>query len=494
MVAGRMQKSIFTRYFTVCASLVFISITILGALFLVFASQYFKEDKFNFLKSNVEQAAMLARMDYEEDGDFDVSELESYYQALSSTGGATFILADHQGRVLFSTYNNGNIRFNQQIDQSILNKLHSNGKYSEMGKLGDFYKEQYYTVATQVETKRNTHIAYVFASMHASQQLQIFLNEMLKIFLFSSISVLFLTFIIVYFVTLQMVKPLRQMAIAAQKFGKGELHTRLEVTSSDEMGQLAMALNNMAQSLSSQEIMRRSFIANISHELKTPMTSIAGFVDGILDGTIPPEKQKYYLQIVSDETKRLSRLVRSMLNLSRIEAGEMKINKTKINIVDIICQTVFSFEQQIEKKNLTICGLDHEKVIIEADADLMHQVIYNLTENAVKFADEGGYIEFSIHTMGDETYVSVKNSGAGLSKSEMSNVFERFYKTDKSRGLDKNGVGLGLYIVRSIVNLHGGEITVNSIEGEYVEFVFSVPTNNRQITTQNKPQGKFKKS
>lgn len=485
-----MQKSIFVRYFTVCASLVFVSITILGALFLVFASQYFKEDKFKFLESNVEQAAMLARMDYEEDNAFDIPQLESYYHALSTTRDAIFFMTDQDGHVIFCTEGENCPHYKSQIPQSVLSNLRTSGKYSEMGKLGDFYKEHYYTVATQVSTKRNTHIAYVFTSMHASKQLQTFLNEMLKMFLISSISVLCLTFIIVYFVTLQMVKPLRQMSLAAQKFGKGELNTRLDVSTYDEMGQLAMALNNMAQSLSSQEIMRRSFIANISHELKTPMTSISGFVDGILDGTIPPEKQKYYLQIVSDETKRLSRLVRTMLNLSRIEAGEMKINKSKINIVDTICQTVFSFEQQIEKKHLTIKGLDHEKVMIEADADLMHQVIYNLTENAVKFVDEGGYLEFSIHTIGEETFISVKNSGAGISKAEMNKVFERFYKTDKSRGLDKNGVGLGLYIVRSIINLHGGDITVNSIEGEYVEFVFSVPAKNPPTTMQSK----FKKS
>ncbi|WMJ23809.1 HAMP domain-containing sensor histidine kinase [Paludicola sp. MB14-C6] len=489
-----MQKSIFVRYFTVCASLVFISITILGALFLVFASRYFKEDKFKFLQSHVEQAAIIARFDLEEDGDLDVAKLQNTFRALSLTVDATIFMTDAQGHVMFCTEQGNCPHKDKQIPQSVLSTLSSDGKYSEMGKMGDFYSRHYYTVATQVSTRTNTRVAYVFTSMHASKQLQTFLNEMLKMFLFSSVAVLFLTFIIVYFVTLQMVKPLRQMSLAAQKFGKGELNTRLEVSSYDEMGQLAMALNNMAQSLSTQEIMRRSFIANISHELKTPMTSISGFVDGILDGTIPPEKQKYYLQIVSDETKRLSRLVKTMLNLSRIEAGEMKINKSRINIVDTICQTVFSFEQQIDKKHLTIKGLDHEKVMIEADPDLMHQVVYNLTENAVKFVDEGGFLEFSIYEIGDNTFVSVKNSGVGLTKEEMNKVFERFYKTDKSRGLDKNGVGLGLYIVRSIVNLHGGDITVNSVEGEYVEFVFSVPSKVPPKNPTTALQNKFKKS
>lgn len=164
----------------------------------------------------------------------------------------------------------------------------------------------------------------------------------------------------------------------------------------------------------------------------------------------------------------------------------MQIKTERINIVDIICQTVFSFEQQIEKKNLSINGLDHEKVMVEADSDLIHQVVYNLTENAVKFVNEGGYIDFSFKPELGKVYVSIKNSGEGLSKEEIPKIFDRFYKTDKSRGLDKNGVGLGLYIVRSIVNLHGGDIIVRSVQGEYSEFVFTLPI--------AKDKGKFKKS
>ena len=237
-----------------------------------------------------------------------------------------------------------------------------------------------------------------------------------------------------------------------------------------------MAFNNMAKSLSNLEAMRRSFVANVSHELRTPMTSIAGFIDGILDGTIAPEKQTHYLHIVSEEVKRLSRLVRSMLNLSRIEAGELKVQTTQFNVLEVICETVFSFEQGINSKHLDIRGLDTEKIMVEADPDLIHQVVYNLIENAVKFVNDGGYLEFNFNVDGRMTYVGIRNSGEGLSKEEIPKVFDRFYKTDRSRGMDKNGVGLGLYLVRSIINLHGGDIIVKSSPGEYTEFVFSIPT------------------
>lgn len=474
----------------VCSVLIIASTTILGALFLVFASQYFNEDKYKLLKSNVDRASLIAQQNYEENNALDIYELTRVYSAMAQTIDATFFITDENGETILCTEKAPCNHTTYTISKDIMKPLKKDGKYTEMGRLGGMYPDHYYTVASPIVTSNGQVIAYVFSSTYASEQLQRFLNEMLKMFLISAVAVLILAFIIIYFVTLQMVKPLRQMSIAAQKFGRGEFDTRLEINSYDETGQLAMALNNMAQSLSSLENMRRSFTANVSHELKTPMTSIAGFIDGILDGTIPPEKHKYYLQIVSDEVKRLSRLVKTMLNLARIEAGEMEIKREKINIVDTICQTVFTFEQQIDKKRINIIGLDHEKVLVEADSDLIHQVVYNLTENAVKFVNDGGYIEFGFKTEGSKTYVSVKNSGAGLSKEEIPKIFDRFYKSDKSRGLDKNGVGLGLYIVRSIVNLHGGDIIVRSVEGEYSEFVFSISA----VKPPSIIQSKFKKS
>lgn len=468
-----MQKSIFSKYFTVCAALIIVSITILGAVFLVFASQYFKTDKLELMRRNAEHTAELAKEQWDEAGAMDTRILQLYLDSMADAIEADFFLTDENGATIYCTELSPCAHTDQNVPQSVMDMLAENGTYAEMGKLGGLYAERYYTVAVPIDAQSGT--AYVFVSAHTASQQQSFLNEMVKMFLISAAAVLILTSIVVYFVTIQLVKPLRQMADAAKRFGRGEFDTRLEVTSYDEMGQLAMALNNMAQSLSTTESARRSFTANISHELKTPMTTISGFVDGILDGTIPPEQERHYLQIVSGETKRLSRLVRTMLNLSRIEAGEMEINRSKFNIVETVCQAVFLFETQIEEKHLDVRGLDHDKMMVEADPDLIHQVVYNLIENAVKFVNEGGYLEFGFSSDAKNSYISVKNSGEGLSKEEIPKIFDRFYKTDRSRGLDKNGVGLGLYIVRSIVSLHGGEIIVRSNEGEFVEFVFSLP-------------------
>ena len=452
-----MQKSIFSKYFTVCATLIIASITVLGAVFLIFASQYFKTDRLNLMRRNAEHAAEFAQKQWSVSGSLDTDVLQLYLGSMADTIDADFFITDENGVTIYCTELALCAHTDKSISPDIMRTLRQSGSYAEMGKLGGMYGERYYTVAVPVGAEGDT--AYVFVSAHASSQQQSFLNEMIKMFLISAATVLIITSIAV---------------------------TRLEVTSYDEMGQLAMALNNMAQSLSTTENARRSFTANVSHELKTPMTTISGFVDGILDGTIPPEQERHYLTIVSGETKRMSRLVRTMLNLSRIEAGEMEIKHSKFNIVETICQALFLFETQIEEKNLDVRGLDHDKVMVDADPDLVHQVVYNLIENAVKFVNEGGYLEFGFSSDVKNTYISVKNSGAGLSKEEIPKIFDRFYKTDRSRGLDKNGVGLGLYIVRSIVSLHGGEIIVRSNEGEFVEFVFSLP--------HSRSSAKFKKS
>ena len=469
-----MKKSIFAKYFTMCATFVLVSITFLGAVLMIFASQYFKDEKYRLLQANAEKALSATYNTYNAaTNEISATELLPVFRLLASTTESNFFLTDKNGKTLFCSEGSSCNHTTYTIPKKILD-IAAEGSYKELGRLGGVNKERYFTVGLPMVNADGTVIGYVFGTTN-SNALNQFLMELLKMFFVSSIAVLILAFVVAYFVTLKMVQPLKKMSAVAQQYGRGDFSTRLEIESCDEVGQLAMTLNNMAQSLSVSESMRRSFVANVSHELKTPMTSIGGFIDGILDGTIPKSEEKKYLRIVSDEVKRLSRLVRSMLNLSRIETGEAKVAIRQFNIVELACQTVFNFEKAINDKNIDIRGLDHERVMVEADEDLIHQVLYNLTDNAVKFVNEGGYIQFDYSSDNNNVYISVKNSGQGLSKDEITKVFDRFYKTDRSRGLDKNGVGLGLYIVRTIVNLHGGDIIVKSVEGEYCEFVFSIP-------------------
>lgn len=470
------QKSLFSRYYSMCMSMILATIATLGLVLLAFVSRHFETDKFGLLARNVEQAVSLTMADLEANDYRYVTSgtVLGGYTILGTAIDADIFLVDTTGKTLLCTELGrcGHTQF--YVDPEIMQKV-LRGDYHEVGKLGKIYNDRMYTVGRPLITANGEVAGAVFASTSASV-LTDFLWDILKMFTLSALAVALAAFLVIYYVTGRMVKPLQEMVTATEQFAKGDFSVRVPVEGFDEIGKLAMAFNNMVSSLTTLESTRRSFVANVSHELKTPMTTIGGFIDGILDGTIPPEKERQYLSIVSTEVKRLSRLVRSMLDVAKIEAGEMQITLAPVDITDVVMRTVFTFEKAIEEKELEVRGLDSARMMVLADVDLIHQVIYNLTDNAVKFVNHGGYLEFSYETQGDMAYIGVKNSGEGIGKEEITHIFDRFYKTDKSRSLDKNGVGLGLHIVRSIVNLHGGEIMVRSAEGEYCEFIFTLKT------------------
>lgn len=240
--------------------------------------------------------------------------------------------------------------------------------------------------------------------------------------------------------------------------------------------EIADYVNTVAADVAKSEETSKTFIANVSHELRTPITTVGGFVDGILDGTIPKSRQNEYLVLVSKEIKRLRILISSMLNMSRFETGTLRPNFRDVNLTDIVIQTVLMFEKKIEDKNLEVEGLGSERMTAEVDSDLIQQVIYNLVENAVKFINTGGTLSFRFeHSFTGNCIIGIKNTGEGLKNDEISQVFDRFYKTDSSRGKDTTGLGLGLAISRKIVHLHHGHIVVKSVYGEYTEFLIQIP-------------------
>lgn len=490
-----MKKSLFAKYFTVCISIIIVSIIFLGGMMLICASQYFQEEQYNTLKVNLQRATMAVEQNYinavEDDNDqthytIDVASSLSIYNMLAGIIDADFFMTDTSGKTIMCTEDTLCQHTSPYtVPSEIRGMIDQKGIYKETGTFQGLYSSNHYTVGIPVQNDDVT-IGYLFASS-SSSNLQVFLKEIFNMFILSSGVVLFLAFVIIFLVTSQLVKPLKDMSYAAQQYGKGDFSPRISIERDDEIGQLAQTLNTMAYDLSLIENSRRSFTANVSHELKTPMTSIGGFIDGILDGTIPESQHKKYLRIVSDEVARLSRLVRSMLNLSKIEAGEMKLECKPFNALNVIAQTLFNFENAINEKNLEIRGLDVDDIWVEADEDLIHQVIYNLMDNAIKFVNQNGYIEFGFRNIASRTEITIRNSGEGLAPDEMNKVFDRFYKTDKSRGLDKNGVGLGLNIVKTIINLHDGDIVVRSKKGEYTEFSITLKTGKPPVKPRRSP-------
>ena len=269
--------------------------------------------------------------------------------------------------------------------------------------------------------------------------------------------------------------PLQRIFEATEHYAKGDFSVRLPVKGHDEFAALTQALNDMAQSVSDLEKTRASFIANISHDLRTPMTTISGFVQNILEGDIPPEQEDHYLKIVLDETHRLSRLVGELLEMSRLDAGERHFTMAPFDLAELGRITLFSFEKRIEDKKIRVELSVPDHLFANGDSDAIHQVIYNLCDNAIKFTPESGLLRVKVEKGGQKAFFSIYNSGEGIPPEELPHLFERFYKTDRSRGLDKTGTGLGLFIAKSVISAHKEEIWVSSEYGSFCEFVFTLP-------------------
>lgn len=272
-------------------------------------------------------------------------------------------------------------------------------------------------------------------------------------------------------------KPLEQMMRIAQQCAKGNYTEHLNPGGFEEPSYEAMAysINELAYAAENAENQRKQFVSNVSHELRTPMTIISGYVDGMLDGTVPKNKRGQYLSIVSQEMQRLKILISSMLNLTKFDNGTIQIHYQLFPIQDLVFRTILMFESRLEKRHITLVGLDSDPVQVWGDPDLIGQVIYNLFENAVKFVNTGGTITFTFTEESENTILAIRNTGAGISKEELPKIFERFYKSDDSRSHDKTGLGIGLDITKHIIRLHKAQIFVSSEEGKYTEFSIHLP-------------------
>lgn len=271
-----------------------------------------------------------------------------------------------------------------------------------------------------------------------------------------------------------LIKPLSEINNAAKKFAKGEVEQRVYIDSEDEIGELAESFNIMAESLEKVDAVRREFISNVSHELRSPITSIKGFITGIIDGVIPKDKENYYLNIVNDEIGRLSRLVSDLLDISSMESGKFKLNIIEMDINEIITVCILNLEGKIEarKRKVEVIFNDNHEYCL-GDRDRIIQVVTNIIENAIKYGDEGGKIEVETYAKGDLVYVSIFNNGPIIPKEDMNKIWERFYKMDKSR-TNKVSMGLGLPIVRLILTQHKQDIWVNNIDDKGVKFTFTL--------------------
>ena len=472
------MRSTFSRIFFPAALLLLIALLLVGISFQLLVKNYLVTQAYEELENDGSAIASLAAA-YYADGSLSTRSFFDNLNFASRVSEADAVIFDSSGKlVLCSDAPFGCEHQGWSINQDYIRRVISSGTARHTGVFSGLYNETRFVVSVPItEAKTGKAVGIVLVSKAMSTTLQI-LDKLSDMYLFVSLMAVVAIMILMSVFAKRHSMPLREMAQAASAFGHGELSARVSLKNSytEEVEELALAFNNMASSLEKSEYQRREFVANVSHELKTPMTTISGYIDGILDGTIPESKHRHYLQVVSDETKRLNRLVRSMLDISRLQeqGGIPDEKKTRFDLEECAGMVLITFEQNILKKNCNVeVDMPEHPVFTVANQDYITQVIYNLLDNAVKFCPEGGSLGLRIREGGTKAYISIFNEGETIPPEELPLVFDRFHKTDKSRA-QKDGWGLGLYIVKTIVCSHGENISVTSMDGK-TEFTFTLP-------------------
>ncbi len=452
---------------------------LLGAALRYFVREQWKEDAFAQLDSNARVLSDMASAYYAESG-LNNMLFGINLDLTAEVSNMDTVVCDEKGRILLcSDSPTGCQHRGIAISEDYVNRIISADGILDTALFKGLYEENRYVAARPVYSRQTggvVGLVIVSIPVTAGDGL---LHTVTNGFVLTTAVVLLFTMLALRYLGQRHEHPLREMAKTAAAFGHGDLDARVHLTGRypEEVEELALSINNMADSLQKSEYSRQEFVANVSHELKTPMTTISGYVDGVLDGTIPPAMERKYLQIVSDETKRLSRLVRSMLDISQLQ-GEGGIPDEKMNRFDVaecVGQTLIVFEQKILQKKLRVdVDMPEYPMYTIANQDYISQVIYNLLDNAVKFCPEGGLLTLRITEGTTKLYVTVGNEGETIPEEELSLLFDRFHKIDKSRNLNSDGWGLGLYIVKTIIGLHGEDISVTSVDG-HTAFTFSLP-------------------
>ncbi len=470
------MKSIYLRNFVAIAALVSICFLVIALSFVGIGRQYMiSEFSKNMERSAAEVAHTTAAVAQSDELDSWV--LRMNVCSVASAGGNQIFLTDPEGQVLCCSDRDPRCEhIGMMIPQTILEQTEE-GSLPRRSDLGGLFKTRRYVAARPIFSAGEGLLGYVFVSNQAGNMLGAW-----STFLTAASGIAVVVFGIALGVTMvytrHMARPLDEMAAASRKFARGDFSVRVKQTEdpTDEMGALIESFNKMADSLEKAEERRSEFIANISHELRTPMTTISGFADGILDGTIPKDQEEKYLRSISGETKRLSRMVREMLDVSQMRSrASDPAKRTVFDLTELILQTMLSFENRATKKSLDVDPqLPENHILVRADRDGITQVIYNLIDNAVKFAEKGSCITIRLYKDDGKAYVSVKDKGETIPPDDLPFIFDRFHKSDRSRSLDKSGVGLGLYLVKTIINSHDEDIAVKSEDG-VTEFVFTLP-------------------
>ena len=475
-------QGLYWRQMFITVGMVLLTLMLLGASFGSLSYNYARSQKSGEIRTKAVVMSQLS-VNYLESGRFltieelkndrDFRQLASFAATVSDVH---FMICDREGHVLLST-DKDLTGMTVTMPAKMTREIMEQGETSARDDLGGLYENKRFVVGVPAVNPTSGEVVGEVFAVSTSASLDAMWQGFVGLFFMTALVVLMISFMASSVTTMRQIQPIREMAAATRQYAEGNFDIRMnDYGRDDEIGELAASFNNMAESLQQTERQRREFIANISHELKTPMTTIAGYTDGILDGTIPPENERQYLQIISNESRRLSRMVRRMLDVSQLQVMDPLRGGNHFDICESMRRVLISMEKKINDRHLDVdADIPEEPILVLGDNDMITQVIYNLLENAAKFAREGSTLYLGVTTIDGKARVTVRNVGDTIPAEELPLLFERFHKSDKSRSEDKDGVGLGLYIVKTILEQHRETIRVTSENG-VTAFTFSLTT------------------
>ncbi len=384
---------------------------------------------------------------------------------------ASLWFVDRQGNMIQSSSYNGETAPRQVED---FDPAEAGGSQYLTGSYHGYFDQEMITVIAPVVSGYSTS-GYLL--IHKSMDDILSLRDIMMRAAFITLAVIFvLSFIILLAFHFIVYRPLRIITDAATQYASGNLDYEIPIHSEDEMGYLSASLNYMSSQLKDMENYQKKFVANVSHDFRSPLTSIKGYVEAIADGTIPPEEQDKYLNIILFETERLTDLTEDLLTLGEFDSDTMILDRQSFDIHEMIKNVAASFEGICTQRRISIeLVLATAHLNVYADERKIQQVLYNLLDNAIKFSDDDSVVTIETTERGEKVSISVKDNGAGIARSDLNKIWDRFHKTDASRGRDKKGTGLGLAIVKEAIQAHGENINVISTEGVGTEFVFTLP-------------------
>ncbi|NLB82504.1 MAG: HAMP domain-containing protein, partial [Clostridiaceae bacterium] len=448
-----MKKSIFAPLMWLSITIIIVSACIMGCVHIVLIDKYIISSKTNALLQNAERISELTAS---LSTNFSL-QLQRFYglniDLIAQSTQSHIIVTDIKGNVLTFSSPAEKYIVSKNINIEEFQAVLEGENVYKIGPFDYIFGKKVFTVATPVKIQDRVH-GVVFLSSPVPEMY----SDRNTLFAMLAISITIsslVAFALSYLISKRIIKPIKALGNAAHDLATGDYTKRVKISNVSELAELGTAFNTMAESIENHERVRIAFIANVSHDLRTPMTTITGFIQGIIDGTIPPNQHGQYLNIVQSEALRLSNLVNTFLDISKYEENKASLNKTSFDINEMIRVVLLSSEGRIRQKEIEVSfEFDNANMFVFADENEIHRVIMNLLDNAVKFTETGGKILIRNILTENKVQTGISNTGQGISEQDKQYIWGRFYKSDKSRSTHENGYGLGLFIVKSIINQH----------------------------------------